>query len=56
VQGARSLILRQGKKRFGPASASVEAALQAVNDRDRLEQIAERVLDATSWDDLLATT
>ncbi len=56
VQEARSMVLRLGKKRFGPAPAGVEAALQAVTDRDRLEQIAERVLDATSWDDLLATT
>ena len=56
VQGARNAVLRLGKKRFGPAPAGVEAAIQAVTDRDRLEQIAERVLDATSWDDLLATT
>ena len=56
VQGAQNAVLRLGKKRFGPAPAGVEAAIQAVTDRDRLEQIADRVLDATSWDDLLATT
>jgi len=27
----------------------------AGTNRDQMEQIAERVLDATSWDDLLAT-
>ena len=56
IQGARNAVLRLAKKRFGPAPAGVEAAIQAATDRDRLEQIGDRVLDATSWDDLLATT
>jgi hypothetical protein len=55
VEGARNTLLRQGKKKFGPASAGVEAAIIAITDHTQLEQIAERVLDATSWEELLAT-
>ncbi len=52
---ARKLILRLGTKRFGPPSPAVGAALQAATDRERLERLAERTLDAVDWDDLIAT-
>jgi hypothetical protein len=55
AKGARNTVLRQGRKRFGPAPAGVEAAIRAISDPNRLDQIADRVLDATSWDDLIAT-
>lgn len=44
-------ILRQGTKRFGEPAATVAA----ITNVDRLDQLLERVLDATSWDDLLAS-
>jgi hypothetical protein len=52
---ARRLLLRIGQKRFGAPPPAAEAAVGAVADRDRLERMAERVLDAAGWDDLLAT-
>ncbi len=52
--GSQSLVLRLGAKRFGPAPAAAEAAVRAITDPDRLEQLAERVLDAANWDELLA--
>ena len=52
---ARKLVLRLGTKRFGPPSPAVGAALQAATDRERLERLAERTLDAVDWDDLIAT-
>lgn len=55
LREACGLILRLGARRFGPAPAAAEAAIRAIGDRDRLERIAERTLDATGWDDLLAT-
>ena len=55
AQEAQSLIMRQGTKRFGAPTPEVEAAIRATTDQPRFERLAERVLDATSWADLLAT-
>ena len=50
---ARDLILRLGRKRFGPPAAPAAAALAAIDSVERLEQLAERLLEAESWDELL---
>jgi hypothetical protein len=55
VQEAQVMVLRLGARKFGPAPASVEAAVRAISSRERLTAIADRLFDATSWDDLLAT-
>jgi hypothetical protein len=55
VKGLQTAILKQGTKRFGSPTPEVDAALRATTDQPRLERLAERVLDATSWADLLAT-
>jgi hypothetical protein len=55
AEEARSLVLRLGAKRFGPPQAAVEATVLAISDRERLERISERILDAANWNDLLAT-
>ncbi|HEV3437569.1 MAG TPA: DUF4351 domain-containing protein [Gemmata sp.] len=55
AEEARSLVLRLGAKRFGPPPAAVEATVLAISDRERLERISERILDAANWNDLLAT-
>jgi len=55
IAEAQRVLLIQGRKRFGAPSPATEAALQAITDRDHLERLAERILDATGWDDLLAT-
>ncbi len=53
--GRRATIRQLGAKRFGPPSATAIAALDAVADPDRLGRIADRLLDAAGWDDLLGT-
>jgi predicted transposase YdaD len=55
LRSGRRLLLRLGGKRFGPADAATEAALTSIQDLDRLERMAEAVLSATSWQELLAT-
>jgi hypothetical protein len=55
VEGERNVLLIMGRKKFGPPPPEREAALSAITDRARLERMAERILDATGWDDLLAT-
>ncbi len=52
---ARKILLRQWGKRFGPPDARTRTAIEAIADIDRLEQLTERLLDVSSWDDLLAT-
>jgi hypothetical protein len=54
VEQARAVVVRLAHKRFGPSPAG-EAAVNAVADLPRLDRLADRVLDATGWDDLLAT-
>lgn len=55
VKEAHSVIMRQGAKRFGPASEPTAAAFEAITDHDRLGRIIDRIMDANSWDELLAT-
>ncbi|WP_020472541.1 RpnC/YadD family protein [Zavarzinella formosa] len=47
------LLLRLGTKRFGSPNQTTLAALEAVTDSDRLERLADRLLEAVSWDDLI---
>ena len=54
VTQARLLILRLGNARLGPALPEYEAALNSIDSLERLEQIADRLLEASSWKELLA--
>ena len=54
VDEARRIVLRQGSIRFGEPGPAVLAALEAIRASERLEALADRVLTATSWEDLLA--
>ena len=54
VLGARAVILRQGRHKFGEApSREQQQALDAVTDLERLEILGERFPRAGSWADLL---
>jgi len=52
---ARAIIKRQGTRRFGKPSTEYVNRLKATNDIKRLEALADRILDATSWADLFET-
>ena len=45
-----------GTKRFGKPNAATVAAIEAVRDIDRLENLGERILDPgiRDWDELVA--
>jgi len=49
----KKIILRQGEKRFGPPRDSDRAVLISMTDMDRLEYLADRLLDVGSWQELL---
>lgn len=53
AEGERDLILRLGGRRFGPPDAATRAALDAITSTERLERLAERLLEAESWAELL---
>jgi hypothetical protein len=55
AEGIQQVLLRQGRKRFGPPDEAVQAAVRAITDADRLGRLSERLLDVNSWQDLLAT-
>ncbi|MBP3958093.1 hypothetical protein J8F10_22810 [Gemmata sp. G18] len=55
VREAQQLILRIGAKKLGPAPEGVEVVVRAIQDRARLERIADRIFDAPGWGDLVAT-
>jgi predicted transposase YdaD len=56
LETLRNMLLRQGRQRFNRApSASVQARIQAITDAERLERMADRILNVTTWQELLQT-
>jgi hypothetical protein len=55
ISTSHRLLLRQGRKRFGPPDGAAEAELRAIKDIERLERMADAILTAKSWRELLAT-
>jgi predicted transposase YdaD len=53
VEGLRESVIRQGRKKFGPPTAEQEAAVNAITDLGRLEALTEKLLDVSTWDELL---
>ena len=55
LREARKILLRLGRRKFGPPEPAVEATVQAIADLDRLERMSDQMFDVTTWNDLLAT-
>jgi hypothetical protein len=55
VEALRETILRQGRIRFGAPNEAIEAVVKGLSDAGRLRELTERLLGATSWDELLAS-
>jgi hypothetical protein len=56
LEGTRNLLLLQGRDRFGEPPPEVVAALAALTDVGRLEELGVRLLRTSSWQDLLGLT
>lgn len=54
AEEARSLLLRLGRKRFGPPDTAAGVSIAAIDSVERLEHLAERLLEVESWQELLA--
>jgi hypothetical protein len=55
IKLARRLLNRQGQKRFGKPDDKSLAALEEIEDLDRLERLSDAILTVASWEELLAT-
>jgi hypothetical protein len=53
---ARLILLLLGRKRFGEPIPEIVLALQSIDDLDRLEHMNLRLLDVSSWKELMETT
>ena len=55
VNEAQRILRLQGTKRFGEPSSATIAAVEGIQDVDRLEALSERILEPNlhDWDDLL---
>jgi hypothetical protein len=54
VEDARQVLLRQGRKKFGPPDPRIEAAIATIADLGRLHDLLDRIFDVSSWDELLS--
>jgi len=55
LRASRKMLLLQGRKRFGSPGEEVTAAIEAIEDLQRLERLGVALLDAPSWEELLQT-
>jgi predicted transposase YdaD len=53
IERTRQILLRQGRKKFGPPSERVEAEIAALADLERFDELFDRVLEVSTWDELL---
>ncbi len=55
VEEARLILLSLGRRKLGRPDEQVLARIAAIGDLDRLNALIHRLLDATTWDELLAS-
>jgi predicted transposase YdaD len=55
VREAKALLLRVGTRRFGLPSTPVALEIESIADLSQLEALHEQLIDAPSWEQLLAT-
>ena len=54
ADGMHHILLHHGRMLFDDPDAETRAALEAITDPQQLERLSERLLDVSSWDELLA--
>jgi predicted transposase YdaD len=53
IEEAREVVLLQGEVKFGPPDGATRAALNAMNDLGQLHEMAVRLVNAASWQELI---
>ena len=54
TQGEKRILLRMGQKKFGRPDEVAFAALDRITESAVLEMLGERLLDVSTWQELLA--
>ncbi len=54
IEEARANLLRLGRRKLGQPAERVEAEIAAIDGLTRLHDLIDRILDVTTWDDLLS--
>lgn len=52
---ARKILLALGQQRFGKPTPEILVAVNALDDLDRFARMTLRILDVSSWTELLET-
>ena len=55
VEEARNTLLRLGRKKLGHPDQEVLTQIEAIGDLDRLNHLLDRMLDVSSWHELLSS-
>jgi predicted transposase YdaD len=55
VEGIQRILLHQGRKKFGEPEEATRRALMGITDLDRLDRLSDRLLEVSTWQELLAT-
>jgi hypothetical protein len=55
LKGARRILLRQGLKKFGKPDKLQHDVLLSIADIECLCRLGERLLDVSTWEELLQT-
>jgi hypothetical protein len=53
---ARKILLRLGGRRFGPPDLQTIATIDSLIDVKHVEELTDRILDVSSWQELLAAS
>ncbi len=56
IEDAKQVLLDLGQTKFGQPGEQVETVIAAMNDIGRLHALLKKVLNASSWDELLTPT
>ena len=54
LAASRRMILSMSRRKFGSSPEGVEAMLEGITDQVKLDALADRLIDVSSWEDLLA--
>jgi hypothetical protein len=56
VDEARQILLRIGRRRFGPPDPAILDLIGEIADVERIESLIERLPDASGWEDVMGAT
>ncbi len=55
LEGMRKIVLRQGRSKFGDPDETIERTIRSIDNAQRLDALADRILIANNWNELLTT-